>query len=61
MRMSEEFARLDEEARLYEGPDQEYPESEIRAVAIPVLIEVISVCLMFACAILWCGIGAGRI
>lgn len=48
-----------EDPRWDEGPDQE-PPAAVMSVALPVLAEVVAVLLMFACAIVWCGIGASR-
>ncbi|MGM4947405.1 hypothetical protein AB8B21_05525 [Tardiphaga sp. 866_E4_N2_1] len=61
--MSEEFARLDEEARVHEGPDQEPDIADIVAVAVPFLLEYICYALAVACCLVWIAIGStgGRV
>jgi hypothetical protein len=45
----------------HEGPDQEPGDFEIVAVAVPVLLEVICVCLGLACAFVWVAYYSGRL
>jgi len=59
-KLSQRYADLEEANREFEGPDQE-PPTDTMSVALPILAEVVAVLLMFACAFVWCGIGAGRI
>ncbi len=46
-----------------DDPDQEYTETEIRAVAVPALAEMICYLLIAVCCLVWLAIGSttGRV
>jgi hypothetical protein len=42
-------------------PEHKREPVEIVLIGLPILIEIVAVCLFIAAAVLWAGIGAGRI